>query len=53
MHPLQVSAEMLQRLEAVVRVIRHRQEPWGGLRLVLCGDFSQLVRGARPLPSAL
>ncbi|KAI8462467.1 MAG: PIF1-like helicase-domain-containing protein [Monoraphidium minutum] len=37
-----VSAEFLNELEATLRAVRRCPRPWGGLRLVFCGDFSQL-----------
>jgi hypothetical protein len=43
--PPQVSAELLHELEGTLRAVRDNSRPWGGLRVVLCGDFSQLVGG--------
>ncbi|KAI8467240.1 MAG: hypothetical protein J3K34DRAFT_431333 [Monoraphidium minutum] len=42
-----ISGEMLQELEATLRAVRGCPLPWGGVRLVFCGDFSQLP----PIPS--
>ena len=39
-----ISAEFLNALEAMLREIKDVPAPWGGLRVVICGDFSQLVR---------
>lgn len=36
-----ISAEFFHLLEAMVRSIRGLDAPWGGLQLVLCGDFFQ------------
>jgi ATP-dependent DNA helicase PIF1 len=37
-----VDGEYFDKLEAVVRAARGNSKPWGGLQLVICGDFLQL-----------
>ena len=37
-----IEADFFDKLEAVARVVRRRREPFGGIQLVLCGDFLQL-----------
>lgn len=37
-----VSAEMFQELEKQARKVMHRDEPFGGIQLILSGDFFQL-----------
>eukprot|EP00736_Rhodelphis_marinus_P011443 Rmarinus@m.23237 len=37
-----ISGELFDKLEYIARVIRGSGEPFGGLQLVLCGDFLQL-----------
>ena len=37
-----LSAELLTVLDFMARKLRHRPEPFGGIQLVLCGDFLQL-----------
>lgn len=47
-----LSAALLDSLEYIARRIRGRQEPFGGIQLVLCGDFLQLPpvkRANRPV----
>lgn len=39
-----VSAELFDKLEEVGRVVRKSTEPFGGLQVVLCGDFLQVGR---------
>lgn len=47
-----VSAEFWTALERGIRQIRGGELPWGGLQLVLCGDFAQLPPVAtRPSPN--
>lgn len=41
-HAAQVSAEMFEVLEHMARAIRGSGAPFGGLQLVLCGDYCQL-----------
>jgi ATP-dependent DNA helicase PIF1 len=36
-------AWFFERLDAVARELRHNQNPFGGIQLVLCGDFAQLA----------
>jgi ATP-dependent DNA helicase PIF1 len=35
------SGEMFQHLEQLCRLVREVKEPFGGLQIVLCGDFFQ------------
>nr|XP_014339442.1 PREDICTED: ATP-dependent DNA helicase PIF1 [Latimeria chalumnae] len=37
-----VEGEFFDKLEAVARVVRRRDEPFGGIQLIVCGDFLQL-----------
>lgn len=37
-----VDAEFFDKLEAVARYIRKTERPFGGIQLILCGDFFQL-----------
>lgn len=37
-----VDAEFFDKLEGVVRSLRRNRKPFGGIQLVLCGDFCQL-----------
>ena len=37
-----ISAEFFDKLEAVARAVRKNKRPFGGIQLVLCGDFLQL-----------
>ncbi|XP_053325483.1 ATP-dependent DNA helicase PIF1 [Spea bombifrons] len=37
-----VEGEMFDKLEAVARAVRGRDEPFGGIQLIVCGDFLQL-----------
>ncbi|CAO3568076.1 unnamed protein product [Mortierella alpina] len=37
-----VDAEFMDKLEAIAREIRRDQRPWGGMQIVLSGDFFQL-----------
>ncbi|XP_042660056.1 ATP-dependent DNA helicase PIF1 isoform X1 [Tyto alba] len=37
-----VDGKFFDRLEAVARAIRKRDEPFGGIQLIICGDFLQL-----------
>ncbi|XP_071606535.1 ATP-dependent DNA helicase PIF1 [Heliangelus exortis] len=37
-----VDGQFFDKLEAVARVVRNRDEPFGGIQLIICGDFLQL-----------
>ncbi|OPJ77460.1 hypothetical protein AV530_007769 [Patagioenas fasciata monilis] len=37
-----VDGKFFDRLEAAARAVRKRDEPFGGIQLIICGDFSQL-----------
>lgn len=37
-----IDAEYFDKLEAVARAVRNNRKPFGGIQLVLCGDFLQL-----------
>ncbi|KAM5148152.1 ATP-dependent DNA helicase PIF1 [Mantella aurantiaca] len=37
-----VEGELFDKLEAVARAVRGRDEPFGGIQLIVCGDFLQL-----------
>ncbi|NXJ73682.1 PIF1 helicase, partial [Trogon melanurus] len=37
-----VDGNFFDRLEAVARMVRKRDEPFGGIQLIICGDFLQL-----------
>lgn len=37
-----LEADLFDKLEAIARTIRNRDEPFGAIQLVLCGDFFQL-----------
>jgi len=37
-----VDAELFDKIEAVARAVRRSKEPFGGIQLVVCGDFLQL-----------
>ncbi|OXB80076.1 UNVERIFIED_CONTAM: hypothetical protein H355_012999 [Colinus virginianus] len=37
-----VDGKFFDKLEAVARVVRKRDEPFGGIQLIICGDFLQL-----------
>ncbi len=37
-----IDGEVFDKLEEVARLVRKRQAPFGGVRIVLCGDFAQL-----------
>lgn len=37
-----LAPDLFDQLEAVARQVRKRREPFGGLQLILCGDFLQL-----------
>lgn len=48
-----LSGEMLNELEGRLRQVRGGGAPWGGLQVVLSGDFGQLVRCSPPPLSPL
>ncbi|XP_074150934.1 ATP-dependent DNA helicase PIF1 [Sminthopsis crassicaudata] len=37
-----VEASLFDKLEAVARVVRQQDKPFGGIQLIICGDFLQL-----------
>ncbi|KYO25060.1 ATP-dependent DNA helicase PIF1 [Alligator mississippiensis] len=37
-----VDGEFFDKLEAVARAVRKRDDPFGGIQLIICGDFLQL-----------
>ena len=37
-----LSAELFDKLEAIARCVRQSVEPFGGIQIILCGDFLQL-----------
>ena len=37
-----IDAELFDKLEAIARTVRRSRKPFGGIQLVLCGDFLQL-----------
>lgn len=37
-----VDADFFDKMEAVARTIRKNRQPFGGIQLILCGDFLQL-----------
>ncbi|KAK1339131.1 hypothetical protein QTO34_019805 [Cnephaeus nilssonii] len=37
-----VEAELFDKLEAVARTVRQQNKPFGGIQLIICGDFLQL-----------
>ncbi|XP_054983759.1 ATP-dependent DNA helicase PIF1 [Sorex araneus] len=46
-----VEAELFDKLEAVARVVRQQDKPFGGIQLIICGDFLQLppvTKGSQP-----
>ena len=36
-----VSGEMLENLERITQAVRTNDQPFGGLQIVLCGDYFQ------------
>ncbi len=36
-----ISAEMFQALEAQARAVKHTERPFGGIQIILSGDFFQ------------
>ncbi|XP_049853032.1 ATP-dependent DNA helicase PIF1 [Schistocerca gregaria] len=46
-----VEGEFFEKLEYVARIVRNNERPFGGIQLILCGDFLQLppvCRDAKP-----
>ncbi|XP_064105894.1 ATP-dependent DNA helicase PIF1-like [Macrobrachium nipponense] len=43
-----VDGDFFQKLEAVARAIRGNDKPFGGIQLILCGDFLQLPPVTKP-----
>jgi len=43
-----VEGDLFDKLEAVARVVRKSDDPFGGIQLILCGDFLQLPPVTRP-----
>uniref|UniRef100_H0VBU4 ATP-dependent DNA helicase PIF1 n=1 Tax=Cavia porcellus TaxID=10141 RepID=H0VBU4_CAVPO len=46
-----VEADLFDKLEAVARAVRQQQKPFGGIQLIICGDFLQLppvTKGSQP-----
>ena len=37
-----VDADFFDKMEAIARTIRKNRQPFGGIQLILCGDFLQL-----------
>ncbi|XP_052568550.1 ATP-dependent DNA helicase PIF1 [Peromyscus californicus insignis] len=37
-----VEADLFDKLEAVARAVRQQEKPFGGIQLIICGDFLQL-----------
>jgi ATP-dependent DNA helicase PIF1 len=48
-----ISSELFDKLDAIARCLRKDRRPFGGIQLVLCGDFFQLppVRDGNTLPN--
>ncbi len=40
-----VDGELFDKLEEIGRILRNVKAPFGGIQLVLCGDFMQLPPG--------
>ncbi|XP_037689640.1 ATP-dependent DNA helicase PIF1 [Choloepus didactylus] len=46
-----VEADLFDKLEAVARAVRQQNKPFGGIQLIICGDFLQLPpvnKGSQP-----
>ncbi|KAM6149325.1 ATP-dependent DNA helicase PIF1 [Erethizon dorsatum] len=46
-----VEADLFDKLEAVARAVRQQEKPFGGIQLIICGDFLQLppvTKGSQP-----
>lgn len=37
-----LTTELFEKLDAIGRIIRQNNAPWGGIQLILCGDYFQL-----------
>ena len=46
-----IDGHLLDKLEEIARIIRGNSEPFGGIRLVFCGDFFQLPPVPRKSPT--
>ncbi|XP_032479885.1 ATP-dependent DNA helicase PIF1 isoform X2 [Phocoena sinus] len=45
------AADLFDKLEAVARAVRQQNKPFGGIQLIICGDFLQLppvTKGSQP-----
>ena len=42
-----VDADFFDKMDAVARMLRKNRQPFGGIQLILCGDFLQLPPVAR------
>lgn len=47
-----ISAEMFQALEQQARYVRHNDQPFGGIQIILSGDFFQWVAPLSACPPA-
>lgn len=43
-----VDADLFEKLETVARTVRKSDQPFGGIQLILCGDFLQLPPVTKP-----
>ncbi|XP_053785089.1 ATP-dependent DNA helicase PIF1 [Desmodus rotundus] len=46
-----VEADLFDKLESVARAVRQQNKPFGGIQLIICGDFLQLppvTKGSQP-----
>jgi ATP-dependent DNA helicase PIF1 len=46
-----LDGELFTKLEALARIIRKNEEPFGGIQLVLVGDFCQLPPAGKMVSS--
>jgi ATP-dependent DNA helicase PIF1 len=37
-----LTSELFEKLDIIGRILRKQDKPWGGLQLILCGDYFQL-----------
>ena len=37
-----IDADLFDKLEAIARIVRGNSRPFGGMQLIVCGDFAQL-----------